>query len=119
VSIGHPKEEDKDVKMIKMCLNWKVLAALAAVGAGVYTVAPDLALAALPILLLAVCPLSMLFMMKGMEGTQGQQAPQEPDDGLTREERIDRLRMQQATLTDRIDELERTEPRSVENGRGR
>jgi hypothetical protein len=95
VSIGHPKkEEDKDVKMIKMCLNWKVLAALAAVGAGVFAVAPNLALAALPILLVAVCPLSMLFMMKGM---QGQQAP----------------------LNDRIDELEQTESRSVENGRGR
>lgn len=53
---------------MKMCLNWKVLAGLGAVGVGVYLVAPGLAAAALPLLLLAACPLSMLLMMKGMQG---------------------------------------------------
>jgi hypothetical protein len=50
------------MKMLKMCLNWKVLAGLAAAGAGMYFLAPELALAALPILVLAVCPLSMMLM---------------------------------------------------------
>lgn len=86
------------MKMLKMCLNWKVLAALAAVGVGTYAVAPGLAVAALPILLLAACPLSMALMMYGMQGSHGEQA----DDGLTREEQISRLRTQQATLADRI-----------------
>lgn len=109
------------MKMLKMCLNWKVLLGLAAVGVGIYLVAPSLVLAALPILLLAACPLSMLLMMWGMQHTQGQgqQPPQEPDLGLTREERITQLRTQQAALADQIGALEREETYPAENGRGR
>ncbi len=99
---------------MKMCLNWKVLAGLGAAGVGIYLFAPGLAVAALPFLLLAACPLAMLVMMKGMHGGQGeahgQQASRQTDAGLTREERIARLRRQQADLADRIDELERAEP---------
>lgn len=121
LDIQGPRKEEKDVKMIKMCLNWKVLAALAAVGVGIYTVAPNLALAALPILLLALCPLSMLLMMWGMQnGQEGQEGErQEAEAGLTREERLTRLRTQQATLTDRIGALEHEEPRSARDGGGR
>src|SRR5215212_6235595 len=99
------------MKMLKMCLNPKVLAGLAAVGVGIYLVAPDLVLAALPILLLVACPLSMLLMMWAMRGgpSEDQQASQEEDAGLTREEHLTRLRWQQAALADRIDELEQDE----------
>jgi hypothetical protein len=77
------------MKMLKMCLNWKVLASLAAVGVGVYLFAPGLLVEAVPILLLAVCPVSMLLMMWAMQQSQGQgqQTTQETDVGLTREER--------------------------------
>ncbi len=108
---------------MKMCLNWKVLAGLGAAGVGVYLVAPGLAVAALPLLLLAVCPLSMLLMMKGMQGdkceTQGQRASsQEADAGPTREEQIARLRAQQADLAGRIETLEREEePQPARNGK--
>lgn len=110
---------------MKMCLNWKVLAGLGAAGVGVYLVAPGLAVAALPLLLLAVCPLSMLLMMKGMQGgqceTQGRRASsQEADAGPTREEQIARLRGQQADLADRIGALEQEEePQPTRNGRER
>jgi hypothetical protein len=109
------------MKMLKMCLNWKVLASLAAVGVGIYLFAPGLLAEAVPILLLAVCPLSMLLMMWGMQHTQGQgqQTPQEPGVGVTREERIARLRMQQAALDDQIGDLEREETRLAKNGRER
>lgn len=53
-----------------MCSNWKVLAGLAGVGLGVYIAAPELALSALPLLLMAACPLSMLLMSKSMMGGQ-------------------------------------------------
>jgi hypothetical protein len=108
------------MKILKMCQNWKVLASLAAVGVGVYLVVPDLVLAALPILLLAACPLSMLLMMWGMQHSQGQgkQTPQDPDVGLTRAERIARLRTQQAALADQLGTLEREEAHPAENGRG-
>ncbi len=52
------------------CLNWKVIAALGAVGVGIYLVAPGVAAAAVPLLVLAACPLSMLLMMRAM-GTTG------------------------------------------------
>lgn len=52
------------------CLNWKVIGGLAVVGGVLYLVAPDQFLGALPLLLLAACPLSMLFMMRGMQGGQ-------------------------------------------------
>jgi hypothetical protein len=107
------------MKMLKMCLSWKVLAGLAAVGVGLYLVAPDLVLAALPILLLAACPLSMLLMMWAMQRTQGQQTLHEPDVGLIREDRIARLRRQQAALADQIRALEREEAHPAENGRRR
>ena len=82
------------MKMLKMCLNWKVLTSLVAVGVGVYLFAPGLLAEAVPILLLVTCPLSMLLMMWGMQRTpgQGQQTPQAPDVGLTSEERIVTLR---------------------------
>jgi hypothetical protein len=107
------------MKMLKMCLNPKVLAGLAAVGVGIYLVAPDLVRAALPILLLAACPLSMLLMMWGMQHTQGQgkQTTQEPDVGLTREQRIAQLRAQQTALDDQLGALEREEAHPAENGR--
>jgi hypothetical protein len=109
------------MKMLKMCLNWKVLAGLAAVGVGIYLVAPDLVLAALPILLLAACPLSMLLMMWAMRGgpSEDQQASQEADAGLTREEHLTRLRWRQAALADRIDELEQDEPQPARDSKGR
>ena len=52
--------------MLRMCLNWKVLGGLAIVGGAVAVAAPGAALALLPLLVLAACPLSMLAMAAGM-----------------------------------------------------
>ena len=108
------------MQMLKHCLNWKVIAALAVLGVGIYLVAPNLA-AALPILLLAICPISMLLMMKGMQGMQGTGADGEDrasaGSGPTREEELARLRTQQADLNDRIGVLEQGEPQATRNGR--
>lgn len=52
---------------MKMCFNWKVIAGLVAGAIGVYILAPQLVLGALPLLLFAICPLSML-LMHGMGG---------------------------------------------------
>ncbi len=108
---------------MKMCLNWKVLAGLGAVGVGVYLVAPGLAAAALPLLLLAACPLSMLLMMKGMQGgrceTQGRRVPEETSAGMTREEQVTQLRRQQADLAGRIEALKQEETQPAKNGKER
>lgn len=102
------------MRMLKMCLNWKVLAGLAVLGGGIYAVAPALAVAALPFLLLAICPLSMLLMMKGMQGNEGGEGrvSSETDAGLAREEELARLQAQQATLAEQIGALERYTTRS-------
>jgi Protein of unknown function (DUF2933) len=63
----------------RICLNWKVVAGLGAVGLGTWIVAPNLIWAAVPILVVLACPLSMLFMMRGMSGGQcATQPEQEP-----------------------------------------
>ncbi len=55
------------LKIFGMCFNPKVLVGLAVVTLGmVVLVSPSAALRALPFLLMAICPLSMVLMMGGM-----------------------------------------------------
>lgn len=56
------------MNILRMCYDWRVLTGLAALGVGVFLVAPGIAAAALPLLILAACPLSMMLMMKSMGG---------------------------------------------------
>lgn len=53
------------------CLNRNVLIALAAIAVVLLLLKPSLMVAALPLLLLAACPLSMIFMMRNMSGGSG------------------------------------------------
>lgn len=53
---------------MKMCFNWKVAAGLTAAGVAVFAFAPNLIGAALPVLIIAACPLSMVVMMRAMTG---------------------------------------------------
>lgn len=53
------------------CFNWGVVAGLAAAATVVYLIAPVSFGAALPLLVLAACPLSMLVMMRAMGSTSG------------------------------------------------
>ncbi len=92
---------------MKMCLNWKVLAGLALVGVGIWVVAPGFVGAALPVLILLACPLSMVFMAWGMRGgqcaTQPTQAGQGRQPALTagsREQQLEALRVQLSSIQD-------------------
>lgn len=62
--------------MFGMCLNWRVLGALAVVAGVVGVVDPRLLGRILPLLLVAACPLGMFAMMWAMRGTKG--APANP-----------------------------------------
>lgn len=55
---------------LKMCLNWKVITGAAVVTVGLLAFAPSLATAAVPFLVLAICPLSMILMMAMMSGSK-------------------------------------------------
>ncbi len=97
------------VDCMQMCLNWKVLAGLAVVVVGIWIVAPQFALSALPVLLVLVCPLSMLFMMRSMGNRGSQEAAQggrashvEP----TREQQAAALNSEQEAITARHAGLE-------------
>ncbi|MBF6612452.1 MAG: DUF2933 domain-containing protein [Chloroflexi bacterium] len=80
------------LRMLGMCINPRVVGGLALVGLAAWLVAPQLVWGILPLLLLAMCPLSMLFMAWKMRGsdvtrttnaqpyhTVGQQARAQPD----------------------------------------
>ena len=69
-----------------MCLKWQVLAGAAVVAAGLWLAAPGLFAAAAPLLFLAVCPLSMVLMMRGMSRSPRDCSPdgQSPRDELPR-----------------------------------
>ncbi|MDP9488548.1 MAG: DUF2933 domain-containing protein [Actinomycetota bacterium] len=89
-------------------------------------VAPELVSAALPYLLLAICPLSMPAIVPMMSGVRGegvesgeQGAPRVGDTpGLTREERIARPWEQQLDLAERVDASEHEEPWPAKTTRG-
>lgn len=53
------------MKLVRCCINWRVVAALLVLGGALWLVAPGYAWAALPLLLVAICPLSMLLMLPG------------------------------------------------------
>jgi hypothetical protein len=57
-----------------MCLNKRVLIGLGVVAIGLVALQPGWAVAALPFVILAVCPLSMIFMMRGMNGRNAEAA---------------------------------------------
>lgn len=108
----------------RMCLNWKVLVGLGLVGVGIWVVAPNLFLAALPILLLAACPLSMLAMMWGMKHVMqpGQNDSRSSQAGLTmggltdQEERLAELKAQQSAIGCEITELEQGSQQGIGEG---
>lgn len=51
------------VNVLGMCFDWRVLVGLVAIGIAIAVLAPQLTLSALPLLLLAACPLSMMMMV--------------------------------------------------------
>ncbi|MDA8285352.1 MAG: DUF2933 domain-containing protein [Actinomycetota bacterium] len=55
---------------MRCCLNRKVIIGLAVVAVGVLAVDPHLFGRVLPLLLVAICPLSMVLMMRGMSGNK-------------------------------------------------
>lgn len=109
-----PAQRASLFSMLFMCLNWKVVAALAVVALIVGIVAPQFLLGAIPLLILAACPLSMLLMMTGMRGSREIQsvAPLSPShsEGPTREEQIASLQAQLEALSVEKAERESQEP---------
>jgi len=104
-----------------ICLNWRVLASLAAVGIALWVWAPHLLVVAIPLLIVLACPLSMLLMMRGMHGGQCATAPTLSRQGgrasSAEADRLVALRAQQTTLAREIATLEAADGVPVNRGR--
>lgn len=80
---------------MRMCFDKRVLAGLGMVAVGLFAVSPGLLGAAAPLLIMALCPLSMIVMMRAMrrdEAVPDAPAP-DGDDARLREleEEVNRL----------------------------
>ena len=122
-------------RLVECCLNWRVIASLAAVGVALFLFAPKLAATSLPILVALVCPISMLVMLvsMGRMNMQGRHSEvSEPAPALQNlnrqqqlqllEERLDRVRLQREEIASQLPELEhrQTKPEAaVVAGAGR
>jgi len=97
-----------------MCFNWKVIAGLAVLGVGIWLWVPNLAAAALPLLLVAACPLAMLLMMRGMQDGQCSSQPATATQTTlatsTRSEQLAELQAQHQAIGRQIAELETEDP---------
>lgn len=62
-----------------MCFNKRVLIGLGVVGLGVFAVSPRLLGTMAPLLILAACPLSMVFMMRAMNRDGASCGTKQPD----------------------------------------
>lgn len=100
-----------------LCLNWKVLASLAVIGAAVWVWVPQLLVVAVPLLIVVACPLSMMFMMRGMHGSRCATAPtrsRQPGPAASADaDQLVTLRTQQAALAREIAALEAANSRSL------
>jgi len=94
-----------------LCINLKIVAAVGAAGVAVFLVAPRLALAALPFLLVAICPLSCIWMMRGMRGSD--QAGESI--AGSREDHLAQLEKELAQLRGRRPAATPAEPASTES----
>lgn len=95
-------------------MNRNILLGLAVAGLVVLAVAPGLVGSVLPLLLVAACPLMMLFMMRGGHGGHGGHCSTEPartgrpaGQEVSRDEQLVELKAQLASLQDRQEALAR------------
>ena len=56
------------MSMLRTPADWRVVTVLVAIGVAVALVAPNVISAAIPLLIVAACPLSMVVMMRSMGG---------------------------------------------------
>lgn len=103
-------------RVLKACLNWRVIGGLTATGLGIWLLAPHLLVAAVPFLFVAVCPLSMLLMMGSMTsgrdpaarepGANEDHSVGEPVDLQDLRTRLEDVQRQHKALELEIDKLE-------------
>jgi hypothetical protein len=108
------------MNILRACLNWRVVSVLVAVGAGVALFAPNLIASAIPLLIVAACPISMLVMMQTMGQPPNPTARLEPGavDRPTRlREQLAAVRLEQQQLERELTRLESADQISTAEAR--
>jgi len=109
------------MKIGGFCIDRRVLIGLAVLALGVFLFDPGLLRGILPLMLIAICPLSMLFMMRSMGGHQSSQEPavkgsgagnDQPDVSSLRRE-LAELSAKQAWISSQINDLEASQAPTV------
>jgi len=85
-------------RVLGVCLDWRVLAGLGAIALAIWLYAPQLLLAALPVLLVLACPISMGVMAWMMRG----QMSGPMTGSVSAADRLVALEREQARLADEI-----------------
>ena len=104
----------RSVSVLGHCMDWRVLAVLAG-GIAIALYAPRVALAAVPVLLVLACPISMLLMMRvmnrgnSMSSPPANPQPDQADQGLSPdpqlsslEDQLRRVQAQHAAIAQQI-----------------
>lgn len=94
------------VSILRACADWRVIAGLAAVGVAVAVFAPNLGAAAVPLLIVAVCPVSMVLMMRAMGSHPSAPNPPEHRQPAQLRERLAASRLEQEHLEQELARLE-------------
>ena len=94
------------MSILRACADWRVVGGFAAVGVGVAVFAPNLIAAAVPLLIVAVCPVSMLVMMRAMGGHPSTPNPPEHSQPAQLRERLAASRLEQEQLEQELARLE-------------
>ena len=84
-------------RVLGVCLDWRVLAGLGAIALAIWLYAPQLLLAALPVLLVLACPISMGVMAWMMRGEMSH-----PSASVSAADRLVALEREQARLAAEI-----------------
>ena len=101
------------MSILRTLADWRVVAVLVAVGAGVALLATNMVAAAIPLLLVAACPLSMVVMMRSMGSRETHASPSPDGSGDRRSQLQDQLaakRLEQLQLEEELARLEGATP---------
>ena len=92
-----------------LCLDWRIVGSLFVVGLGIYLVRPSVIAAIWPFFLYALCPLSMLLMMKSMGSMQPSASPNRNQVQIMGPE-LEELQTKHAALIAKLESDGQTDP---------
>lgn len=101
------------MNIVRTLADWRIIGGLVAIGASVSLLAPSMVAAAIPLLIVAACPVSMVVMMRSMGTRETHPSPSSDYSGDRRRQLQDQLsakRLEQLQLEQEVARLETATP---------